>query len=251
MTRGADDSDENELDERRLFAWIDAGRLPQAPLRPCNYLPGREARERAFLAERMQPETYHGLMDRGFRRSGQIFYAMDCPSCALCVPLRVPVATFQPSKSQRRVLRRNPDVVLTAQKPAVTDEAHALYQKYLRHQHPDPDRDDSRETLENWLYARDIVDTYELRYCIGDRLVAVSIVDVCAQSVSAVYHFFDPDEADRSLGVFSVLAEIQWAAQLGVPHYYLGFWIEGCATMHYKANYGPHEVLRDGIWRAR
>jgi arginyl-tRNA--protein-N-Asp/Glu arginylyltransferase len=67
--------------------------------------------------------------------------------------------------------------------------------------------------------------------------------------VSAVYHFYDPDERDRSLGVFSVLMEIEFARQLGVPHYYLGYWVEGAETMHYKANYRPHELWLDGQWR--
>ncbi|MBL8756196.1 MAG: arginyltransferase [Planctomycetes bacterium] len=239
MTGGASDN---------LQAFVAS--LPLQPQRPCNYLPGKVARERAFLAEHVDAAIYHDLMDLGFRRSGQVFYAMACPDCAACVPIRVPVATFRPSKSQRRVLRRNPDVVLQARKPEATDETHALYRKYLQHQHPDPARDDSREAFTNWLYAGDVVDTLELRYTVGDRLVAVSIVDVCTRSVSAVYHFFDPDEADRSLGVFSVLAEIDWAAQHGIPYYYLGFWIEGCPTMHYKANYAPHELLRHGAWGA-
>jgi arginine-tRNA-protein transferase len=225
--------------------------LPLQPERPCNYLPGKVARERAFLAEHVDPDIYHDLMDRGFRRSGQVFYAMACADCAACVPIRVPVATFRPSRSQRRVQRRNPDVVLTAQRPEPTLATHDLYRKYVRHQHPDPTRDDSFDTFADWLYAGDVVDTWELRYTIGERLVAVSIVDVCDQSVSAVYHFFDPDERDRSLGVHSVLAEIDWAARLGVPFYYLGYWIEGCPTMHYKADYGPHELLRNGTWRCR
>jgi arginyl-tRNA--protein-N-Asp/Glu arginylyltransferase len=67
--------------------------------------------------------------------------------------------------------------------------------------------------------------------------------------VSAVYHFYDPEHKDRSLGVFSVLAEIDWTRQLGVPFYYLGYWVEGSKTMAYKANYGPHEVLRAGRWQ--
>ena len=233
-----------------LLAHVDAGRLPQLPEQPCSYLPGRIARKRAFLAEAMDGELYHDLMDRGFRRSGDFFYAMDCEGCRACVPLRVPVATFTPSKSQRRVLRRNPDVTLQAQRPQCTDDVWALYQRYLAFQHPgSAQASERRSALESFLYAN-VVDSVELRYSVGDRLVAVSLVDVCSRSVSAVYHFYDPDERDRSLGVFSVLAEVDWAKQLGIPHYYLGYWVEGAETMHYKANYRPHEQLGDGVWRA-
>lgn len=232
-----------------LVQWVDADQLPRTPLRPCSYLPGRSARERAFLAERLDGETYHELMDRGFRRSGQMFYAMDCPDCRLCVPLRVPVATFAPTKSQRRAARRNADVQVTVRAPSCTPATFALYSRYVRHQHPNADRDESLEQFRASLYE-DVVDSVEVTYTLGDRLLAVSILDVCTRSVSAVYHFYDPDCRDRSLGVFSVLAEIEWTARIGVPFYYLGYWIEGAKTMHYKANYGPHELLRSGRWQA-
>ena len=233
-----------------LLAHVDAGRLQRLPEHPCPYLPGLVARKRAFLANAMDGEVYHDLMDRGFRRSGDFFYAMDCEGCRACVPLRVPVARFTPSKSQRRVLRRNADVELQAQRPQCTAEVFALYKRYLAFQHPDSGmNEETQPQLEASLYAN-VVDSIELRYTIGDRLVAVSLVDICSRSVSAVYHFYDPDERDRGLGVFSVLAEIDWAKQLGVPHYYLGYWVDGAETMHYKANYRPHEQLRDGVWRA-
>jgi arginine-tRNA-protein transferase len=239
-----DDADPGE----RLLQWVDADDLSRLPLRPCNYLPDRLARERAFLADRVDGETYHDLMDRGFRRSGQMFYAMDCPDCRRCVPLRVPVATFRPTKSQRRAVRRNRDVHVTVRTPSPTPATFDLYRRYLRSQHPDAERDESPEQFRASLYG-DVVDTVEVLYTLGERLLAVSLLDVCRRSVSAVYHFYDPDHRDRSLGVFSVLAEIDWTRRIGVPFYYLGYWIEGAKTMHYKANYGPHELLRDGRWQ--
>ncbi len=231
-----------------LLKWVDADQLPRTPNRPCTYLPGRLARERAFLAEALDGETYHALMDRGFRRSGQMFYAMDCEDCRLCVPLRVPVATFCATKSQRRVQRKNADLTVTARRPLFTDATFDLYCRYLRYQHPKVERDENAEQFRESLYAQ-VVDTIEITYSLGDQLLAVSLLDICTQSVSAVYHFYDPEHKDRGLGVFSVLAEIEWTATLGVPFYYLGYWVEGAKTMHYKANYGPHEVLRDGCWR--
>lgn len=226
---------------------VDDG-LPRTPLHPCPYLPDRQARERAFLADRVDPEVYHELMDRGFRRSGDLFYAPDCPGCRQCVPLRVPVATFLPSRSQRRVLQRNRDVRASVRRPEFTPATWQLYQRYLQHQHGRPADHDTEASLQAHLYAS-VVDTVEVLYQLGDRTVAISLLDVCSRSVSAVYHFFDPDCEARSLGVFSVLHEIEWTRTQGVPHYYLGYWIEGAKTMQYKANYRPHQVLRDGAWQ--
>ncbi len=233
---------------RALLHWLEAGELSRTPVHPCTYLPGRDARERAFLAERLDGDSYHELMDRGFRRSGPMFYATDCPSCRACVPLRVPVATFRPTKSQRRVLRRNADVTVAARTPQFSRESFDLYRRYLHHQHPGGAQPDDEATFREVFFAP-VVDSVEVRYTLGDRLVAVSLLDVCARSVSSVYHFFDPDHARRSLGVFSVLAEIDWARTLGVPWYYLGYWVQGSPAMEYKADYGPHETLRDGRWQ--
>jgi arginine-tRNA-protein transferase len=237
--RGADDP---------LLAWVDRDELPRTPVHPCPYLPGLQARERAFLADSLDAERYHDLMDRGFRRTGDLFYATDCPGCRRCVPLRVPVATFEPSRSQRRTLRKNADVHVTVRAPAFTRQVFELYRRYLAHQHPGGPGDETIESFRESLYA-DVVDSVEVLYTVDEQLVAVSLLDVCSRSVSAVYHFYEPDFARRSLGVFSVLTEIAWTARIGVPHYYLGYWIEGAATMQYKASYGPHELLRDGRWQ--
>ena len=223
--------------------------LPRTPPHPCPYLPGRVARERGFVTGSLEPELYHELMDRGFRRSGDMFYAPDCPGCRACVPLRVPVATFEPSRSQRRVLRRNADVAVEHRRPDLSEATWRLFCRYQEHQHGPTNPPESPASLQASLYA-DVVDTVEILYRLGDRTVAVSIVDVCSRSVSSVYHFFDPDFAERSLGVFSVLHEIEWAKRRGIPHYYLGYWVHGAATMQYKANYRPHELLDRGAWRA-
>lgn len=249
MTRGANDPDQQPGSAREhLLAWIDEDQLSRTPFYPCPYLPDLQARQRAFLAEGLDADLYHDLMDRGFRRSGQTFYAMDCEGCRRCVPIRVPVAEFIASRSQRRARQKNRDVVMRVQKPALTQATVDLYRRYMRQQHKAAAADESAESLRDSLYA-DVVDTVEVTYATGEQLVAVSLLDVCRRSVSAVYHFYDPAFAARSLGVFSALAEIEWTRSLGVPHYYLGYWVDGAKTMHYKANYRPHELMRDGVWQ--
>jgi leucyl-tRNA---protein transferase len=248
MSASRRDPDEPAAADDPLLAWVDRDGLPRTPTYPCPYVPGRTARQRGFLAESLDAERYHELMDRGFRRSGQLFYAMDCEQCRACVPIRVPVAQFTPTRSQRRAWKKNLDVAVAVRQPECNAATHALYRRYLAHQHPGHVGDESEASLRESLYAA-VVDTVEMTYSLGDRLVAVSLLDVCSRSVSAVYHFYDPEFAARSLGVFSALAEIEWCKQLGVPHYYLGYWIEGAETMHYKANYGPHELLLGGRWQ--
>lgn len=231
----------------RLRAWLTAHPLPRTTPHPCPYLPGRHAAERAFLAESLDPEAYHELMDRGFRRNGTLFYATDCEGCRRCVPLRVPVDEFTPSRSQRRVLKKNADVRATFALPEFTAATFALYVRYLRAQH-DGVADETPESFRASLYER-VVDTIEVTYSLGARTIGKSLLDRSSRSVSAVYHFYEPELRSRSLGVFSVLTEIEWTRATGVPHYYLGFWVEGARTMQYKANYRPHELLVDGTWK--
>jgi arginine-tRNA-protein transferase len=188
-------------------------------------------------------------MDAGFRRSGKVIYQPVCPGCRDCVPIRVPVDRFTPSKSQRRVWRKNDDLAVTIQEPDPTPEKHQLYERYRKYWHDSPESQDW-DTFTRFLYESP-VDTVEFLYRDPfGRLLGVGICDVCPQSLSSVYFYFDPDIADRSPGTFSALYELQWARQHAIPYYYLGYWIRSCGAMEYKSGFRPHEFLStDGTWR--
>jgi arginine-tRNA-protein transferase len=216
----------------------------------CSYLPGRTARSRAFVVGReMSPQVYHAFMDAGFRRSGRLIYQPVCAGCRACLPLRVPVATFAPSKSQRRCWRRNADLQVSIDEPRSTDEKFELFRRYQRLWHGKADADD-RQSFEEFLYDSP-VQTVELCYRgRGGRLLAVGICDLSPRSLSSVYFYHEPAESRRGLGTFGALHEIAQARAAGIPYYYLGYWIKGCASMEYKSSFGPCEVLEaDGVWR--
>ncbi len=208
---------------------------------PCPYLPGRFAREEVFRADALPPELYHDFMDHGFRRSGVLIYRPVCDGCAECYQLRVPAQGFVPSKSQRRVMRKGSDVTVKAGKPRITKEKWKIYSDYLAFQHTSGDND-SFQDLERFLYNSP-VHTYELEYRVGDKLAAVSIVDICSRSMSSVYVYYDPDFSPRSLGTYSALREIDLCRRKGIPFYYLGFYVPGCPAMNYKARFAPSEIL--------
>jgi arginine-tRNA-protein transferase len=207
---------------------------------------------RGVLASRISPSMYHAFMDAGFRRSGRLIYQPICKTCRKCRPLRVNVAQFHPNKSQRRCQRSNADLKLSVAAPRADDEAFALYQRYAAdwHEHVTsaPARDE-RAAFESFLYDSP-VDTLEFRYRDQDGvLLAVGICDVSNEALSSVYFFFDPDAAARSLGTYGALREIDFAAQKGISYYYLGYWIEACSAMTYKARFRPFELLQDdGRW---
>lgn len=220
---------------------------------PCPYLLGKVSQSRALWADRMPPAVYHGFMDAGFRRSGKLLYQPVCRACRSCVPIRVPVATFRPNKAQRRSRRRNEDLAVKIGEPEATDEKFDLYRRYVtvRHARP-PQEKEGRESFERFLYDSP-VDTIEFAYReAAGRLLAIGLCDISNESLSSVYFYFEPDEVKRGLGTFGAVYELETAGRLGLPYYYLGYWVEGCGAMHYKADFRPAEILHpDGVWRPR
>ncbi len=215
----------------------------------CPYLPDRMAEHVIAPAGRLSPAIYQQLMDLGFRRSGRIVYRPECTGCRECVPLRVPVNSFQPSRSQRRAWRRNQDVCVEIGTPVATEEKWQVYTDYLAIQH-NKTADSDRSDFERFLYDSPI-ETIEFVYSIEGKVVAAGICDVCPLSLSSVYFYFDPASAQRSLGVYSALVEIEECRRRGLPYWYAGYYVRDCRTMNYKSTYRPNELLgTDGIWRA-
>ena len=219
---------------------------------PCSYLPGRKART-LFVdpLARMDSTTYQALVDQGFRRSGAHVYRPACRGCARCVPVRIPVAAFRPNRSQRRNWARNAQDLRIVETPATFDRGHfALYQRYLAGRHPDGSMADDT-SLES--YRRFLVDPWggETRFLelrAAERLVAVAVTDYLPRGLSAVYTFFDPDQPERGLGTFAVLAQIDAAVRLGLSYVYLGYWIAESRKMAYKARFEPLEAWDGRRW---
>jgi leucyl-tRNA---protein transferase len=226
--------------------------LPISVEYPCAYLKGRMARQQAFSWPDFEAPApgafYQELMNARFRRSGRLFYRPACETCALCVPLRMEVGAFSPTESQRKVLKRNLDVNVTWGAPEMNAEKVALYARYTaeRHDKEDEARDVASE-LHQFLYDSP-TETIEAVYRVEGKIIAVGICDLTPDILSSVYVYFEPEQKKRSLGVFTALEEMRFARDSARPYYYLGYWIEGCSKMEYKASFGAHERLENGRW---
>lgn len=217
----------------------------------CPYLPGQTMRLplRMPLA-RLTPEQFDRQLDEGDRRTGPLLYKPACDACDACEAIRVPVARFEPTRSQRRVIRRNEGAVeVVRTRPTVTARHLELYNRHSRERGLSLRTEPATERDYRFFLVETCVDTWEVQYRVAGKLMAVSILDVGREGVSSVYHYFDPDEAWRSLGVYSVLAEIALCRELGVEWYYLGLFVEDCAHLNYKAAYWPHQRRIRGEWR--
>jgi arginine-tRNA-protein transferase len=217
----------------------------------CPYLPGRTAlTPLRFPRSRLGPEEFDDLLSQGDRRAGMLLYRTECPACQACEPLRVPVRTFVPSRSQKRVFRHNERDIRVEVCPArESPDRVALYNRHRLERGLAREPDPITAEEYRFQYVTTCVETREIDYFLGDRLVAVSLLDVGLKAASSVYHYFDPDVSRRSLGVYSVVKEIELCRSWGMDYYYLGLWVEDCASLRYKSSYHPHERLKGGAWK--
>ena len=216
----------------------------------CSYLPPRAARS-VFIDPRwkLDPQRYGALLDLGFRRSGGHVYRPACSACLECRPVRIPVARFAASRTQRKCERANADLSLEIGRQ-LSDEHFHLYRLYLRTRHPGGGMDpDDRSAFHGFLEcAWGDAEVWSLRTPAG-LLVAGAIVDRVPQGLSAVYTFFDPEESARSLGTYAVLRQVQHAREAKLAHVYLGYWVAGSPKMDYKRRFHPLEELTPQGWR--
>lgn len=216
----------------------------------CSYLPDARARSQvATPTHLIDSQAYGALIRAGFRRSGQFVYRPHCEHCRACIPVRVEVTRFLPSRTQRKCLKRNSGLSARFLPLAYRDEHYALYRRYLasRHAGGGMDRDGPDQYTQFLLSSN--VDSVLVEFRDGETLVMVSVIDQTDDGLSAVYTFFDPDRVRDSLGVYGVLWQIELARRLERPYLYLGYWIEASRKMAYKTEYGPLEGLIDGHWQ--
>lgn len=217
---------------------------------PCPYLDTRQARLPLQIPGRRvsQNETDQRLAT-GQRRTGEFVYSTSCQRCTACEPIRIPVCDFRFSRSHRRTLQRNGRLLTPYIGPVIVDRQRIdLFNLHRRMRQLG--RRESRIDGEEyaWAFQRSCFDTFELSYSIENRLVCVAICDQGADSLSAVYTFYDPRLARLSLGTWSILKQIEYCRQTRRRWLYLGFYIAESPNMSYKARFRPHQRLADGQW---
>lgn len=216
----------------------------------CGYFSERVARNEVIdPTDPRLASMYPDALAHGFRRSGSHLYRPRCLECQACTPCRVPVAHFQPDRSQRRCRKRNSELQVTVTEPGYTPERHTLYRRYLPARHAGGGMDAARASDFSEFLTCGWSRTRFLELRLADQLLAVAVTDVCRDGLSAVYTFFDPDYARRSLGTFAILTQISQATRQSLAYVYLGYWIDAHPGMDYKRRFRPIEVLRDGQWQ--
>lgn len=228
-----------------------AERLVYDELTRCPYLPGQTARLPMRLPSRkLTQEELTRRLHAGDRREGVLLYRPRCPTCCACEPLRIDVAEFVPNKTQRRVLRHGDTALQTkVGRPTVSLDRVVLYNRHKvgRGLLFGNDLIDANGYVQ--FLVESCVDSIEISYRLNGKLVGVAVADRAADSLSAVYCYYDPRYARFSPGVYAILKQIELCRQWGLRYLYLGLYVAGSRTMEYKSLYLPHERLINGAWR--
>lgn len=227
---------------------------------PCPYLPGQmERKVFTHLVGSRASALNEILTQGGFRRSQNIAYRPACETCKACISIRVPVERFQTTRSFRRVIDKNRDLVGTKVDAAPTSEQYSLFRAYLDARHSEGGMADMT-VLDYAMMVEDThVDTMLVEYRFrgpdtaitghGEGpLIGTALTDVLSDGLSMVYSFYEPDYIDRSLGTLMILDHINRARRMGLPYVYLGYWVSGSKKMAYKARFRPQEHLGAQGW---
>jgi leucyl-tRNA---protein transferase len=208
-------------------------------LEPCPYLAGREKQFEYFFAVSLSGKELSRLLAAGWRKFGPYFFRPACPTCRDCVPVRVPVRQFVPSRSQRRVLRRNRDLQVQFGSLQFSDRVYQLYREHARRRFG---TECSMDEFASNFYLPSCPALQSNVY-LGEQQIGVGFLDQASDALSSVYFCFDPAFSERNPGTFGALVEIEQARQAGLEYYYLGYLVAGCSSMRYKDHFRPREYF--------
>ena len=194
----------------------------------------------------------NSLSKQGFRRSQNVLYRPSCSNCNACMSARISSTEFKQSKSQKRIIIRNEDVIRVVSPPLATDPQYDLFKRYINKRHPnggmsDMDANDFTAMIEETNVESKIVEYYENKNGTPE-LISFSLVDILDDGISMVYSVFDPYMKERSLGTYMIIDHNDLALEMKLKFVYLGYWVKGSSKMDYKKRFSPLEVFTDDKW---
>ncbi len=214
----------------------------------CSYFDDKICDIRYKYMEYCTLEEQYEMLQRGWRRFGNMHFVPECKNCDECKTIRINVEQFKFSKSEKRLFNKNKDVKIYLQKPTVTLEHIELFNKYHKIM------EEKKGWKENNIDVNEYYKSYvngahdygkEILYFVDDKLIAVALADVMEEALSCVYCYYDHDYEHLSLGKYSILAQMSIAKQSNVKYLYLGYWIKNHLSMGYKETYKPFEILQN------
>lgn len=220
----------------------------------CNYLPGRQERLLFTLPdEPLDASFYQQLLALNFRRSGEQIYTTYCEDCQQCQSVRLQSNDFQLNSNQRRLWNKAKrsdwryQLVQQEDKNYCTEKYYELYRSYINNKHSDSPMAPASPEQMSYLWQTQWLQVRFLEQYLNNTLVAVTVVDCTADAFSAVYTFYQTGHT-LAYGTLAILAMIEQAKLEQIHFVYLGYYIEHCQKMSYKAKFLPQQRFIGGEW---
>lgn len=213
----------------------------------CSYLDNKEQTTHYKIINACSPYTTQELIERGYRRFGKMYFRPICADCNECQSIKIDVENYTFSKSEKRVIKKAKDISVYIQTPSLTKYHLELFDKYH----------EFMSERKGWNFQETSADHYynsfvsgheeygkEVLYFDGEQLIGVDLIDMLEDGISSIYFYYDPDYSHLSLGKLSLLRQIQFAQRSNKQWIYLGYYVEGCPSLDYKADYKPYVTLQ-------
>jgi arginyl-tRNA--protein-N-Asp/Glu arginylyltransferase len=221
----------------------------------CGYLPGKLAQSLIAAPHHLvDASIYSGLIQQGFRRSGKFAYRPHCEDCSACIPIRVILNEFIPTRSQKRAFKQHADLTARVLPLSYKQSHFELYTDYQNLRHADAELSNPTDTQSETEQYRQFLCMSNVESLMVEfrntenQIKIVSVIDVVSDGVSAVYTFYDATEPKASFGTYSIMWLVEWTKSLDLPYLYLGYWIKESQKMVYKQQFKPQEKLMNGEW---
>lgn len=213
----------------------------------CSYLPGKEQTMHYKIIHECSAEYCHELIERGYRRFGKMYFRPICEGCEECQSIKIDVENFAFTKSKRRVLRKAAHIKTYIRPPSLTQDHLRLFDKYHLYMNEKKGWEyhkTSSQHYYNSFVAGDNGFGYEVLYFDENKLIGVDLIDILEDGISSIYFYYDPDYTHLALGKLSLFNQIRYAKKVGKKWIYLGYYVEECPSLSYKADYKPYRTLQ-------
>lgn len=219
----------------------------KSPPSPCHYLPHKLWQFDYFFASELDARELGILLEKGWRKFGYYYFRPACPDCRECIPLRVLVNDYKTTKSQKRIINKNQNLLVQF-RPLHYSER--IYDIYINHSFNRFGKDDGNPNDFISSFLTESCPSFQSEYYLNDWLIAVGFIDQAMDGLSSVYFIYDTEFGHLGLGSYSIIREINHALDLGLPYYYLGYYIKECDKMAYKKRFRPYECFNweKGCW---
>jgi len=227
----------------------------------CAYLAGHQQTTHYKIIEACDILSNEALIERGWRRFGNMYFRPMCEGCSECQSIKIDIANYTFSKSERRVIKKNSHIKTVLKRPSVSHSHIALFNKYHDFMHHKRGWDKQEIDIKNYYisFANEHNDYgYEVLYFDQEKLIAVDLIDILPNGISSIYFYYDPDYAHLSLGKYSMIRQIMYAQQNHLDWIYLGYYVKECQSLAYKSDYKPYlslegtpDLLTEPKWRLK